>query len=105
MRTPPPLVDAYSSPETPSISMPPPLVVARKGYYTDLAKWAAGKGYTHLRVDGEFLPTGNWPRLSRFQEHNIELPVTNGRIAKRLPGGGSRETTTPERTSRRCGPV
>ena len=54
-----------------------PLVVARKGYYTDLAKWAAGKGYTHLRVDGEFLPTGKWPRLSRFQEHSIELPVAD----------------------------
>jgi excinuclease ABC subunit A len=52
-----------------------PLVVARKGYYTDLAKWAAGKGYTHLRADGAFLPTAKWPRLSRFQEHDIELPV------------------------------
>ncbi|PWT75701.1 MAG: excinuclease ABC subunit A, partial [Proteobacteria bacterium] len=57
-----------------------PLVVARKGYYTDLAKWAAGKGYTHLRVDGAFLPTGKWPRLSRFQEHNIELPVGDLRL-------------------------
>src|SRR5699024_4352690 len=30
-----------------------PLVVARKGYYTDLAKWAAGKGYHRLYVDGD----------------------------------------------------
>jgi excinuclease ABC subunit A len=52
-----------------------PLVVNRKGYYTDLAKWAKGKGYTHLRVDGEFLPTAKWPRLDRFREHTIELPV------------------------------
>jgi len=52
-----------------------PLVVNRKGYYTDLAKWAAGKGFGHLRVDGAFLPTSPWPRLSRFQEHTIELPV------------------------------
>jgi excinuclease ABC subunit A len=58
-----------------------PLVIARKGYYTDLAKWAAGKGYTHLRVDGEFLATAQWPRLSRFQEHTIELPVADVRIA------------------------
>ncbi|HTT38334.1 MAG TPA: excinuclease ABC subunit UvrA [Burkholderiales bacterium] len=57
-----------------------PLVTARKGYYTDLAKWAAGKGYAHLRVDGAFLPTGKWPRLSRFQEHSIELPVADLRI-------------------------
>ena len=52
-----------------------PLVVARKGYYTDLAKWAAGKGFSRLRVDGELVPTADWPRLSRFKEHNIELPV------------------------------
>jgi excinuclease ABC subunit A len=58
-----------------------PLVVNRKGYYTDLAKWARAKGYEFLRVDGEFLPTGKWPRLSRFQEHTLELPVADLRIA------------------------
>ncbi|HVM62004.1 MAG TPA: excinuclease ABC subunit UvrA [Verrucomicrobiae bacterium] len=52
-----------------------PLIVARKGYYTDLAEWALRKGFALLRVDGEFLPTANWPRLDRFKEHNIELPV------------------------------
>ncbi|CAM5206134.1 UvrABC system protein A OS=Castellaniella defragrans OX=75697 GN=HNR28_001275 PE=3 SV=1 [Castellaniella defragrans] len=52
-----------------------PLVTARKGYYTDLAKWAASHGHSHLRVDGEFIPVSPWPRLSRFQEHTIELPV------------------------------
>jgi excinuclease ABC subunit A len=53
------------------------LVSARKGYYTDLAKWASGKGYTHLRVDGEFIATGKWPRLDRYKEHTIELPVAD----------------------------
>ena len=57
-----------------------PLVTARKGYYTDLARWAAGRGYSHLRVDGAFLPTAAWPRLSRFQEHTIELPVADIRV-------------------------
>src|SRR6266545_4552560 len=57
-----------------------PLVVNRKGYYTDLAKWARGKGYGFLRVDGEFLPTDRWPRLSRFREHSIELPVADLRV-------------------------
>ena len=59
------------------IGLMAPLVVARKGYYTDLAKWARNKGYPHLRVDGEFLPTGKWPRLDRFREHTIELPVAD----------------------------
>ena len=52
-----------------------PLVVARKGVYTDLAKWAKARGHTHLRVDGEFLRIDPWPRLDRFKEHTLELPV------------------------------
>ena len=52
-----------------------PLVVARKGYYTDLATWAAGKGYPVLRVDAVDTPTDGWPRLDRFKEHDIDLPV------------------------------
>ncbi|MDN3922486.1 excinuclease ABC subunit UvrA [Roseateles violae] len=52
-----------------------PLVVNRKGLYTDLAKWAKARGHTHLRVDGEFVPTAAWPRLDRFREHTLELPV------------------------------
>ncbi|ARP80328.1 excinuclease ABC subunit A [Bordetella genomosp. 8] len=54
-----------------------PLVMARKGYYTDLAKWAGGKGHTHLRVDGVFTPVSPWPRLDRYREHTIELPVAD----------------------------
>lgn len=54
-----------------------PLVTARKGYYTDLAKWAGSKGHTHLRVDGAFIPVSPWPRLDRYKEHTIELPVAD----------------------------
>ena len=54
-----------------------PLVSARKGVYTDLAEWARGRGHTHLRVDGNFLPTQQFPRLDRFKEHSIELPVAS----------------------------
>ncbi|HEX7891251.1 MAG TPA: excinuclease ABC subunit UvrA [Ramlibacter sp.] len=52
-----------------------PLVVNRKGVYTELADWARPRGYTHLRVDGNFLPTTGFPRIDRFKEHTIELPV------------------------------
>ena len=58
-----------------SVELLAPLVVARKGYYTDLARWAGRKGYSHLRVDGEHLPTGDWPRLDRYREHDVDLPV------------------------------
>ncbi len=57
-----------------------PLVVNRKGVYTDLAKWAAGRGATHLRVDGEFLPLDPFPRIDRFKEHRIELPVADLKV-------------------------
>ncbi|URI10725.1 excinuclease ABC subunit UvrA [Aquincola tertiaricarbonis] len=52
-----------------------PLVVNRKGIYTDLAKWAKARGHSHLRVDGEFMKVDPWPRIDRFKEHTIELPV------------------------------
>ncbi len=57
------------------IALLAPLVTNRKGFYTDLAKWALAKAVSHLRVDGEYLPTRGWPRLDRFREHTIELPV------------------------------
>ncbi|HKP67433.1 MAG TPA: excinuclease ABC subunit A, partial [Casimicrobiaceae bacterium] len=60
-----------------------PLIVARKGYYTDLAAWAAKKGFAHLRVDGVLQPTDKWPRLSRFHEHTIELPVATLAVSPR----------------------
>ncbi|MDN8613174.1 excinuclease ABC subunit UvrA [Variovorax ginsengisoli] len=54
-----------------------PLVSNRKGVYTELADWARPRGFTHLRVDGEFLPTTGFPRIDRFKEHSIELPVAS----------------------------
>jgi len=54
-----------------------PLVVGRKGVYTELADWARPRGFTHLRIDGQFVPTNGFPRIDRFKEHNIELPVVS----------------------------
>ena len=54
-----------------------PLVMNRKGVYTELADWARPRGYTHLRVDGQFLPTLGFPRIDRFKEHTVELPVAS----------------------------
>ena len=52
-----------------------PLIAQRKGIYTDLARWAAARGALQLRVDGEFVPTEPFPRLQRFVEHSIEMPI------------------------------
>jgi excinuclease ABC subunit A len=54
-----------------------PLVINRKGVYTELADWARPRGYTHLRVDGNFLRTTGFPRIDRFKEHTIELPIAD----------------------------
>ncbi|TVQ25688.1 MAG: excinuclease ABC subunit A [Spirochaetaceae bacterium] len=69
------VADVFSRYRDQSVTVLAPLVVARKGYYTDLAEWARKHGYAELRVDGEYLPTDGWPRLSRYQEHSIDLPV------------------------------
>jgi excinuclease ABC subunit A len=64
-----------------AITLLAPLVSARKGYYTDLAAWAEAKAFTQLRVDGDLVPTTPWPRLDRFKEHTIELPVGDVRVS------------------------
>jgi excinuclease UvrABC ATPase subunit len=48
-----------------------PLVMNRKGVYTELADWARPRGYTHLRVDGNF-PADH--RLSRASTASRNTP-------------------------------
>ncbi|HEY8069666.1 MAG TPA: excinuclease ABC subunit UvrA, partial [Burkholderiales bacterium] len=45
-----------------TVTLLAPLIVNRKGVYTELAKWARSKGYSHLRVDGKLLPVLPFPR-------------------------------------------
>ncbi|TQV78940.1 excinuclease ABC subunit A [Exilibacterium tricleocarpae] len=63
------------------ITLLAPMVVARKGIYKELAKWAAEKGYTQLRVDGVYVSTDPWPKLDRYREHDIELPLGSVTVA------------------------
>ena len=58
-----------------SIEVLAPLIVRRKGIYNDLAKWALKKGYEALRVDGKHVSTEKFPKLARYKDHTIELPV------------------------------
>ena len=62
------------------VSVLAPLVVARKGLYTDLAKWARARGFYMLRVDGQWMSTDPFPRLDRYKEHTLELPVAEVEI-------------------------
>lgn len=55
-----------------------PLVKARKGFHTDVAKWAEKKGYELLLVDGNFVPVEGFQKLDRYREHTIDVVVGEG---------------------------
>jgi excinuclease ABC subunit A len=52
-----------------------PLVKARKGFHTDVAKWALRNGFDELLVDGELVTASRFPKLERFREHSIAVVV------------------------------
>ena len=52
-----------------------PLVKARKGFHTEVAKWADKQGFTTLLVDGELTEVENFQKLERFKEHTIDVLV------------------------------
>jgi len=52
-----------------------PLVKARKGFHTDVARWAERQGFDTLFVDGELLPIAHFRKLERFKEHTIDVVV------------------------------
>ena len=56
------------------------LVKNRKGLYKDLALWARNKGFHELIVDQERVKSSPFPKLDRFKEHTIELPVSTETI-------------------------
>ena len=63
-----------------NISVWAPLVVNRKGLYAEEARWALAKGFSALRVDGKITPTQPWPRLDRFKEHTVDVPIGQCRV-------------------------
>src|SRR6266542_1127857 len=52
-----------------------PLVKARKGFHTDVARWAERQGFDTLYVDGRPLPVAKFQKLERFKEHTIDVVV------------------------------
>src|SRR5262249_3106035 len=52
-----------------------PLVKARKGFHTDVARWAERQGFETLYVDGQLVPIRNFQKLERFKEHTIDIVV------------------------------
>ena len=52
-----------------------PLVKARKGFHTDVARWAERQGFDTLYVDGKLIPVSDFRKLERFKEHTIDVVV------------------------------
>jgi excinuclease ABC subunit A len=52
-----------------------PLVKARKGFHTDVARWAERQGFETLYVDGRLVPLTDFRKLERFKEHTIDVVV------------------------------
>src|SRR5689334_18561470 len=52
-----------------------PLVKARKGFHTDVARWAERQGFDTLFVDGQLIPIAQFRKLERFKEHSISVVV------------------------------
>jgi len=52
-----------------------PLIRGRKGFHTEVARWAVKKGYKLLRVDGQWVEPTNFQPLDRYKEHQIEVLV------------------------------
>lgn len=52
-----------------------PLVKARKGFHSDVARWAARQGFDTLLVDGTLMPIEHFQKLERFKEHTIDVVV------------------------------
>jgi len=52
-----------------------PLVKARKGFHTDVARWTERQGFDTLYVDGKLVPIAQFRKLERFKEHTIDVVV------------------------------
>ena len=60
-----------------------PLIKGRKGFHTEVAKWAEKKGYPLLRVDGKWIEPAKFKALDRYVEHTISVEM--GRFGKKQP--------------------
>jgi excinuclease ABC subunit A len=58
-----------------------PLIKGRKGFHTEVAKWAEKKGYPLLRVDGKWTEPAKFKALDRYVEHTISVEL--GRFGKK----------------------
>lgn len=65
-----------------------PVIKARKGFHTEVARWAVRQGFDELLVDGKFVMAEKFEKLDRFREHTIDVVVGDrtdtGRVGELL---------------------
>ena len=61
-----------------------PLIKARKGFHTEVARWALREGFEELLVDGKLVRVADFKKLERFREHSIDVVVGERRSPNRL---------------------
>ncbi|MEM8956018.1 MAG: excinuclease ABC subunit A, partial [Verrucomicrobiota bacterium] len=61
------------------VKLQAPLIKARKGFHTEVARWAGSKGYEELWVDGKYRAVGGFEKLERFKEHSIDVVIATVR--------------------------
>jgi excinuclease ABC subunit A len=54
-----------------------PLIRGRKGHHQPIAAWIARQGYQLMRVDGRLLRVGDFQKLDRYKEHDVEVVVAD----------------------------
>ena len=79
-----------------------PLVKARKGFHSEVARWAAREGYEELLVDGRLIAVADFKRLERFREHTIDVVVGERRSPGRLEQILRRALEIGKGTARLC---
>ncbi len=62
-----------------------PLVKARKGFHTEVAKWAERQGFEDLIVDGLPVRVSAFQKLERFKEHTLDVVIGAPASPKQVP--------------------
>ena len=52
-----------------------PLVQYRKGVYNEIGAWLEKHQFASVRIDGHVVASSPWPKLERYHEHTIEVPL------------------------------
>ena len=62
------------------IGIAAPVILGRKGFHREVFEAAAKRGHGEMRVDGRLLPTSPVPKITRWNEHDLDEVVARVRV-------------------------